>query len=94
MTLTKIIIPIFINKNNIYIFFKITQCKYLDIRMKVKDDEKLSLKLQARNQEFFWAGQVSGNRETSINTSQKKDSTGKNFLVFSPSKIFLKVHFN
>ena len=62
--------------------------------MKVKDDEKLGLKSQARNQEFFGAGQVFGNRETSINTSQKKDSAGKNFLVFSPSKIFLKLHFN
>ena len=56
---------------------------------------KLSWKLQARNQDFFGAGQVSWNRHFDkhfMHDIQKKASGGKKFLVFF-SKIFLKLHF-
>ena len=57
-------------------------------------DEKLSWKLQAHRQEFFWAEQVSWNRGTSINISctpyKRRAPQGKIFLFFS--KIFLNLN--
>ena len=73
-------------------------CKWVNLQkpryQDESQDEMLSWKLQAHNQGFFVAGQVSWNRNTLIKTSctsctliktsalQKKGSAGKNFLVF------------